>query len=83
LFWDFGGYGGQQAVRMGDWKGVRRNLHQGNMQIELYDLATDIGERQDVAAKHPDIVRRVAAIMQREHTPSDVFPIKVLDNPAH
>ena len=83
LFWDFGGYGGQQAVRMGDWKGVRRNLHLGNTQIELYNLATDIQERQDVAAQHPDIVRRIAAIMQREHVPSDVFPIKVLDNPGH
>jgi len=70
-------------VRMGDWKGVRRNLHLGNTQIELYNLATDIQERQDVAAQHPDIVRRIAAIMQREHVPSDVFPIKVLDNPGH
>jgi arylsulfatase len=83
LFWDFGGYGGQQAVRMGDWKGVRRNLHLGNTQIELYNLATDIQERQDVAAQHADIVRRIAVIMQREHVPSDVFPIKVLDNPGH
>lgn len=82
LFWDFGGYGGQQAVRMGDWKGLRRNLHRGNTRIELYNLATDPGEQRDVAAKHPNIVRRVAAIMQREHTPSTVFPIKILDNPT-
>ena len=67
---------------MGDWKGVRRNLHQGNLQIELYNLATDIGEQQDVAAKHPDIVQRIAAIMQRERTRSEAFPVKVLDNPT-
>jgi len=82
LFWDFGGYGGQQAVRSGDWKGVRRNLHQGNTRIELYNLATDIGERVDLADKYPDIVRLFTQIMQREHTPSDVFPVKVLDTPA-
>jgi arylsulfatase A len=82
LFWDFGGYGGQQAVRMGDWKGVRRNLHRGSMRIELYNLAADVGERRDVAAQHPDVVKRIAAIMRREHTPSEVFPVKVLDAPA-
>lgn len=79
LFWDFGGYGGQQAVRMGDWKGVRRNLHQGNTKIELYDLASDIGEQHDLAAKHPDIVSRMEKIMAANHQPSAVFPIKVLD----
>ena len=83
LFWDFNGYGGQQAVRLGDWKGVRRNLHRGNTRIELYHLATDVGERRDVADKHPDIVRRIAAVMLREHTPSEVFPVKVLDDPGH
>jgi arylsulfatase A len=82
LYWDFGGYGGQQAVRMGDWKGVRRNLHQGNTRIELYNLASDIGERTDLADKYPEVVKRISVIMRREHTPSDVFPIKVLDSPA-
>jgi arylsulfatase len=79
LFWDFGGYGGQQAVRMGDWKGVRRNLHQGNTRIELYNLATDVGEQHDVADKHPEVVARIAAIMRREHVPSEVFPMKAVD----
>ncbi|MFM8393773.1 MAG: arylsulfatase, partial [Acidobacteriota bacterium] len=39
LFWDFNGYGGQQAVRLGDWKGVRQNIAKGDLQIELYNLA--------------------------------------------
>jgi arylsulfatase len=81
LFWDFNGYGGQQAVRIGDWKGLRRNLHRGNTKIELYNLATDIGEQHDVADHHPEIVQRVAAILQREHTRSEMFPIKVIDKP--
>jgi arylsulfatase len=82
LFWDFSGYGGQQAVRLGKWKGVRRNLHRGNLKIELYDLTSDIGERNDVAAQHPQIVSRITAIMQREHTPSELFPIRILDEPG-
>ncbi|HEX4948133.1 MAG TPA: arylsulfatase [Blastocatellia bacterium] len=80
LFWDFNGYGGQQAVRIGDWKGLRRNLQRGNTKIELYHLANDIGEQYDVADKHPDLVQRVAAIMAREHTRSPVFPMKFLDD---
>ncbi len=80
LFWDFNGYGGQQAVRMGDWKGLRRNLHQGNTKIELYNLAADIGERNNLAEKHPDIVKRIEKIMVEQHRPSELFPIKVIDN---
>ena len=79
LFWDFGGYGGQQAVRLGDWKGLRRNLHLGQTKLELYNLKTDAGEMTDVAARHPEIVKRIEKILSEQHRPSSVFPIKVLD----
>ena len=80
MYWEFAGYGGQQAVRMGNWKGVRRDLHKGNTTWELYDLATDPAEANDLAAQHSDIVRQLATIARREHTVSELFPIKVLDN---
>ncbi len=79
LYWEFPGYGGQQAVRLGDWKGVRQNMNKGNVKIELYDLAKDIGEATNVADQHPEVVRRIARIMETEHTPSPDFSIKVLD----
>jgi arylsulfatase len=79
LFWDFNGYGGQQAVRMGDWKGLRRNLHRGNTKLELYNLKTDVSEQNDVAAQHPAIVQRIETILREQHQPSALFPIKVLD----
>ena len=41
--------------------------------IELYNLKNDIGEQQNIAAMHPDIVEKMANIMQKEHTPSEVF----------
>lgn len=81
LLWDFGGYGGQQAVRLGNWKGLRRNLHRGNTKLELYNLATDPGEQHDVAEKHPDIVKRIEKILAEQHRPSADFPINVLDSP--
>jgi arylsulfatase A-like enzyme len=69
LFWDYPEYGGQQAVRMGHWKGIRKKIKkEGNLEIELYDLATDIQELNNVAAEHPDIVEKIAAIMKKEHT---------------
>ncbi len=79
LFWEFQGYGGQQAVRLGDWKGIRKNLRRGQTRIYLYNLAKDIGETNDVAAENPKIVARIARIMEENHIPSREFPIKVLD----
>jgi arylsulfatase A-like enzyme len=75
LYWEFHERGGKQAVRRGNWKGVRLNVvADRNAALELYDLAADTAERRDVAGEHPDVVRELAAIMAREHTPSDVFP---------
>ena len=42
LVWSFPAYTGQQAVRLGSWKAVRRNLQQGKSPLELYDMATDV-----------------------------------------
>lgn len=71
LVWEFYGYGGQQAVRMGRWKGIRVNCYKDPAgPIRLYDLETDIGETTDVAARHPGIVARMEEILVREHVPS-------------
>jgi len=78
-YWEFPGYGGQQAVRAGDWKAVRQGLGKGKIITELYNLKDDIGEKNDLAAKHPEVVARLEAIMKEQHTPSADFPIAVLD----
>ncbi len=70
LYWEFPSYKGQQAVRMGKWKGIRKNIFDGNMKVELYNLETDIGETVDVADQHPDIVRQIESIMRQEHVPA-------------
>jgi arylsulfatase A len=75
LYWEFHEQGGKQAVRQGSWKGVRLDATANrDGPLELYDLATDLGEQRNVAAAHPEIVRELARIMAREHTPSSVFP---------
>ena len=80
LYWEFPSYGGQQAVRMGDWKGIRRNMLKGNTEIELFNLAEDVQEQNNVAAQHPDIVAKIKEIMTREHVPAqlDRFKMKAL-----
>lgn len=81
LYFEFPGYGGQQAVRMGKWKALRTNMQKGNLTIQLFNLDDDIQELHDVAAQHPDIVKQMAAIMQQQHSTPQVssFNIQPLD----
>jgi arylsulfatase A-like enzyme len=82
LFWDFPEYDGQQAVRIGKWKGLRLNMQKGNMAIQLFDLENDTKEQHDVASQNPAIVKQVLDIMAREHRKSNFsrFYIKAIDN---
>lgn len=79
LYWEFPGYGGQQAIRLGNWKAVRQNLNKGRTALELYDLSTDLGEKVEVAAKHPEIVARLDRLMRECRQPSKLFPLKPFD----
>jgi arylsulfatase len=47
-------------------------MFDGNMDIELFDLETDLREENDVAGDHPDVVARIEAIMKQEHVPSTI-----------
>lgn len=69
LFWDFHGYGGQTAVRMGKWKGIKNDqIMHPNAPLELYNLDIDIGEKDNVIKEYPDIAERIESIMFRERT---------------
>ena len=75
LYWEFPGYTGQQAVRMGDWKAIRQNIFKGNMEIELFYLKEDILEQNNVAAEYPEIVKQLEKIMKQSRVPSKLFPL--------
>ena len=62
MYWEFPGYGHQQAVRAGDWKAVRHGINRRDSKFELYNLHDDLAEQHDVAAEHPDIVRRIEEV---------------------
>jgi len=70
LYWELNG---QQAVRMGDWKAVHLKPDQ---KIQLFNLKTDIGEKIDVADRHPDIVARIEEILTKGRMESEVFPLR-------
>jgi len=81
LYWEFPGYGGQQALRAGDWKVVRTEMHKtkGPLNTQLYNLADDIGETKNRAAERPEIVTRLEIMMQNARQPSVQFPFKAID----
>jgi arylsulfatase A len=82
LYREFSGYGGQQAVWMGKWKGVRQDINRkkkASLELELFDLSADESESVDLASKHPDIVSKIEEIMLKEHVSSAEFPMKGID----
>ena len=79
LFWEFPEYGGQVAIRMGEWKVIRRNLKDKKAEptLELYNLNTDIREENNVAEMHPDILEKAAKIFETEHTNAEVERFRI------
>jgi arylsulfatase A-like enzyme len=61
LFWRAGQ---KFAVRQGKWKAVRIN---NNSAIELYDLSADLGEQQNLAEEHPDLVTKFEALIEKHN----------------
>jgi len=83
LYWEFPSYGGQVAMRMGDWKVVRQNLNNSEKPtLELYNLKDDPTETNNIAASHPDILKKAAEIFKRERTSPEleIFEIPLVDN---
>ena len=71
LYWEFHAQGASQAVRMGRWKGIRRDIvKQADPPIELYDLERDVSETDDVARANPEVVKQIAELMKQSRTPA-------------
>ena len=81
LYWEFPSSGGQQAIRMDQWKAIRKNILKGNLELELYNLEEDLEEQHNVAAEQPELIRQLEHIMEKEHSRSELdhFRMVALD----
>jgi methionine synthase II (cobalamin-independent) len=78
MVWVFPEYGGQVAVRIGDFKVVRQNLKtQTPGPWEVYDLSVDRGESLVIAQSRADIIAQAVQILQREVATNDRFPLSI------
>lgn len=73
FYWEFHERGFHQAVRQGNWKLVRQGPKYA---LELFDLSRDLGEKDDMAAQHPDVVARLEKLFVSGRTESKEFPVK-------
>jgi arylsulfatase A-like enzyme len=71
LYWELPGNVFQQAARRGKWKAVRSGP---DAPIELYDLEQDVGETNDVAANHPEVVAGFEQFFRESRTASVHWP---------
>lgn len=69
LYWEFheGGFK-QAALYQGRWKGIRSGGP--DAPIVLYDQQTDVAEKTDVAAEHPEIAAKIAEYLSQARSES-------------
>jgi arylsulfatase A-like enzyme len=80
LYWEFHERGFTQAVRMGDWKAVRSGGH-AEAPLELYDLSKDLGEKNNLAAAHPEILAKIEGYLKTARTDSEHWPVRYSPRP--
>ena len=75
LYWEFHERGFNQAVLLdGRWKAIR--LGRTDAPVELYDVASDLGEVKNLAAEKPELVARARELFASARTESPDWPIK-------
>ncbi len=72
LYWEFHENNGRQALRQGDLKAVRYDIH-NNGKIELYNLKDDVSEEVDLADSYPEKVAELDSLMKVSRIDSDLF----------
>jgi arylsulfatase A len=78
MVWVFPEYGGQVAVRMGDFKLTRQRLKSKQPGAwEVYDLSSDIGETKNLVAEKRELVHQAEELLRREVAPNPNFSLKI------
>jgi arylsulfatase A-like enzyme len=78
MIWVFPEYGGQVAVQIGHFKLVRQGLKTKTPgPWEVYDLAKDPAEADNLATSHADLIRQAEDLLRREVAANPVFPVAI------
>ena len=72
LYWEFHEGGSRQAVRTGDWKGIKVF----EKPLELYNLKLDLHEDRNVAAENPAVVQKIETYIKLARSESPQWPLK-------
>ena len=76
LYWEFNESKGPiQAIRKGKWKAVKRY----QKEIELYDLESDVSEKNNLASHHPEIISDMEALFLTARTENIEFPLTKIE----
>lgn len=80
MVWVYPEYGGQVAVRIGDFKVMRGQLKTKNPGAwEVYNLAIDPNETTSIAKDRADLIQQAKDILKRETSENPVFPLTLPD----
>jgi arylsulfatase A-like enzyme len=74
MYWEFHELGGRQSIRKDNWKLIHYQVYDTEKTTtELYELRTDPGEKNNVAAKHPGKVEELVKLITMARKPSELF----------
>jgi arylsulfatase A-like enzyme len=80
MYFEYPENGGQVAIRMGKWKGVRHNVRKNpDSPWELFNIDSDRNETTDISAQYPEIVQAIKGIAKREHIHPHVMDWEFID----
>lgn len=81
IYFEYPENGGQVAIRMRDWKGIRVNVRQNDQSPwQLFNLKDDPTETTDLASKFPELIEKFKAIQTREHQNAHINEWEFLNN---
>lgn len=75
LYWEYPENGGQIAIRLGKWKAVKLDVRKkgyGRTPWMIFDLENDRKEEQDLAAQHPELIKKFDTIVDHQHQPAHI-----------
>ncbi|WP_279344057.1 arylsulfatase [Gramella jeungdoensis] len=73
LYWEFHESGGKQAILKDEWKAIRLQINTVDPHVELYNIALDPQEKNNIAAQYPDITKNLIHMMDSIRTHNQNF----------